>query len=104
MRIAAEAGLAPRIHYLDANDRVVMMDFIEDRGLDNFPGGPAGLAQATGALLRQLQSGALFSPFMDYTDLVRRVWAHVCRTGLFAGGVLDAASERLADLCRIYVL
>jgi hypothetical protein len=31
MRIAAEAGIAPRIHYLNADDRVVMMDFIEDR-------------------------------------------------------------------------
>src|SRR5689334_17107563 len=29
MRIAAEQGIAPRIHYLDADARVVMMDFIE---------------------------------------------------------------------------
>src|SRR3954470_9681073 len=61
MRIAAEAGLAPRIHYLDASDRVVMMEFVEDRGLENFPGGPSGLAQASGALLKQLQGLPLFS-------------------------------------------
>jgi hypothetical protein len=104
MRIAAEAGLAPRIHYLDANDRVVMMDFIEDRPLDTYPGGPAGLAQASGALLKQLQGLPLFSRFMDYPDIVSRVWAHVCRTGLFADGVLDAASQRLADIRNAYVL
>ena len=33
MRIAAEAGIAPRIHYLNADDRVVMMEFVEDRPL-----------------------------------------------------------------------
>ena len=104
MRIAAEAGLAPRIHYLDAHERVVMMDFIEDRGLENFPGGPPGLAQATGALLQQLQAVPLFAPFMDYPDLVGRVWVHVCKTGLFAEGVLDAASQRLAEIREAYVL
>lgn len=104
MRIAAEAGLAPRIHYLDADERVVMMDFIEDRGLEDFPGGPPGLAQATGALLRQLRALPLFAPFMDYPDIVGRVWAHVCKTGLFADGVLDAASERLAEIRDAYAL
>lgn len=104
MRIAAEAGLAPRIHYLDANDRVVMMDFIEDRGLENFPGGQAGLAQASGALLRQLQGLPLFARFTDYPDIVRRLWAHVCKTGLFADGVLDAASQRLIEIHKAYVL
>ena len=104
MRIAAEAGLAPRIHYLDANDRVVMMDFIEDRGLENFPGGPPALAQASGALLRQLQGLPLFARFTDYPDIVGRLWAHVCKTGLFADGVLDAASQRLAEIRRAYVL
>ena len=38
MRIAADAGIAPRLHYLDANDRVMMMDFIEDRPLETYPG------------------------------------------------------------------
>ncbi|SDO84571.1 phosphotransferase [Afipia sp. GAS231] len=104
MRIAAEAGLAPRIHYLDANDRVVMMDFVEDQPLDTYPGGPLGLAQATGALLKQLQGLPLFSRFIEYPEIVRRVWAHVCKTGLFADGVLDAASQRLIDIRKAYVL
>jgi aminoglycoside phosphotransferase (APT) family kinase protein len=104
MRIAAEAGLAPRIHYLDASDRVVMMDFIEDRGLETHPGGPLGLAQVTGALLNQLRGLPPFPGFMDYPDIVGRLWTHVCKTGLFADGVLDAASQRLADIRKTYVL
>jgi aminoglycoside phosphotransferase (APT) family kinase protein len=104
MRFAAEAGIAPRIHYLDADDRVVMMDFIEDRPLEAYPGGSLGLAQAVGAMLKQLQALPLFSSFMDYPDIVDRLWAHVCKTGLFADGVLDAASQRLADIREAYVL
>jgi thiamine kinase-like enzyme len=104
MRLAAEAGIAPRIHYLDADDRVVMMDFIEDRPLEAYPGGRQGLAQAIGAMLKELQALPLFLPFMDYPDVVERLWSHVCKTGLFAAGVLDAASQRLAEIRKAYPL
>jgi aminoglycoside phosphotransferase (APT) family kinase protein len=104
MRCAAEAGIAPRIHYLDANDRVVLMDFIEDRPLDAYPGGRQGLAQAIGAMLKKLQALPLFSSFMDYPNIVDRLWAHVCKTGLFAHGVLDAVSQRLVDIREAYAL
>ncbi len=104
MRIAAEAGIAPRIHYLNADDRVVMMDFIEDRPFETYPGGRQGLAQATGAMLKKLQDLPLFPCFMDYPDLVDRLWTHVCKTGLFADGLLDAASQRLIDIRKAYAL
>jgi thiamine kinase-like enzyme len=104
MRIAAEAGISPRIHYLNAEARVVMMDFIEDRPLETYPGGPQGLAQAIAAMLKKLQALPLFPCFMDYPDLVHRLWTHVCKTGLFAHGVLDAASQKLIEIRRAYAL
>lgn len=104
MRIAAEAGIAPRLHYLDANDRVVMMDFIEDRPLETYPGGSRGLAEAVGTMLREVQALPPFPCFTDYPDIVDRLWAHVCKTGLFADGLLDAASQRLADIRASYTL
>jgi len=104
MRIAAEAGIAPRLHYLDANDRVVMMDFIEDRPLETYPGGGAGLARAVGAMLRKLQALPPFPCFVDYPDIVNRLWTHVCKTGLFADGLLDVASQRLVQLREDYAL
>jgi len=104
MRIAADAGIAPRIHYLDEGDRIVMMDFIEDQPLETFPGGSRGLATAAGAMLRELQALPQFPHFMDYTELVQRVWAHVCRTGLFVPGLLDEASQRLAEIRRTFEL
>lgn len=98
MRIAADVGLAPRIHHLDEQARIVVMDFVEDQRLESYPGGPQGLAQAMGAMLRQVQALPTFPHFVDYPDIVARLWAHVCRTGLFADGVLDLATERLAQI------
>jgi Phosphotransferase enzyme family len=104
MRIAAEAGIAPRIHYLDMNGRVVMMDFIEDRPLETYPGGYQGLAQAIGTMLQKLQALPPFPGFMHYPDLVDRLWAHVCKTGLFAQGLLDGASQRLIEIRNAYAV
>lgn len=103
MRIAAEAGIAPRIHYIDERARVVVMDFIEDHPLETFPGGARGLAQALGEMLRQLQALPSFPRFVDYPDTVARLWAYVSRTNLFADGMLDAHSERLAQIRSAYV-
>jgi aminoglycoside phosphotransferase (APT) family kinase protein len=102
MRIAAEQGIAPGLHYLDENDRVVMMDFIEEEPLETYPDGAPGLARAIGAMIRKLQSAPLFPGFVDYPDILGRLWAHVCRTGLFADGLLEDASSRLAEIRATY--
>lgn len=103
MRIVADAGMAPRLHHLDETARVVVMDFIEDRPLETFPGGPRELARATGQMLKQLQALPSFPRFVAYPDIVARLWAHVCRTGLFADGILDPHTERLARIRDAYV-
>jgi tRNA A-37 threonylcarbamoyl transferase component Bud32 len=104
LRIAAEAGIAPPVHYLDVDHRVVVMDFIEDRPLETHPAGQQGLAQAIGAMLQKLQALPPFPVFMDYPDLVERLWAHVCKTGLFAPGLLDAASQKLMMIRSSYAV
>ena len=81
-----------------------MMDFIEDRPLETYPGGHQGLAQAIGAMLRKLQALPPFPGFMDYPDLVDRLWTHVCKTDLFAHGLLDAASQRLIKIRNAYAV
>jgi Phosphotransferase enzyme family len=90
MRIAADAGIAPMIRYIDETARVAVIDFVEGQSLAGFPGGPIALAQALGQLLRRVQATPRFPRFVNYPDIVGRLWAYVCRTGLFAPGVLDA--------------
>lgn len=102
MRIAAEAGIAPRLYHVDEVARVAVMDFIVEQPLQSYPGGPHALAQALGKMLRRLQATPRFGRFVDYPDITARLWAHVCRTNLFAPGVLDAHTQRLADLRNAY--
>lgn len=102
MRIAADADIAPRLYHADEPSRVAVTDFIIRRPLDAFPGGPAALARALGELLARLQGTTLFPDFVQYPDIVARLWAHVCRTGLFAPDVLDPCTERLADISEAY--
>jgi len=102
MQIASEAGIAPKIYYLDEMARVAVMDFIEKKPLSAFPGGPGGLAQAMGELLRRVQATSPFPQFVEYPDMVGRLWTWVCQTGLFAPGALDPYTERLASIRKAY--
>lgn len=103
MRIAANAGIAPPIRYLDEARRVAVMDYIEPRPLRTYPGGLPGLMSALGELLRCLQSAPAFPHFVAYPDIVARLFAHVRRTGLFAAGLLDPHVERLERISAAYI-
>jgi hypothetical protein len=102
MRIAAEAGIAPEIRYIDEAARVAVIDFIEQQPLKTYPGGPLALAQALGELFSRVQATPAFPYFVNYPDIVARLFAHVRRTGLFAAGLLDAHVERLELLRGAY--
>lgn len=102
MRIATEAGIAPAIHYLDEAARIVVIDFIERRPLKTYPGGPRALAQALGELFSRVQATPVFPYYVNYADIVARLFAHVQRTGLFAAGLLDAHVERLELIREAY--
>src|SRR5882757_615732 len=102
MRIAAEAGIAPEIRYLDEGARIVVIDFIAQQPLHGYPGGPEALARALGALLARVQATPVFPHFVNYPDIVTRLFAHVRRTGIFAAGVLDPHVARLERLREAY--
>ena len=102
MRIAAEAGIAPRLYHVDEASRVAVMDFIEEQPLSAFPGASQALAQAIGELLARVQRTPSFPRFVQYPDMVSRLWAWVCQTGLFAPGVLDPCTEHLQRVCETY--
>jgi aminoglycoside phosphotransferase (APT) family kinase protein len=102
MRIAAEAGIAPKIRYVDEVARVCVIEFIAQQSLKTYPGGPGALAHALGALLSRVQATPAFPSFVNYPDIVARLFAHVRRTGLFAAGLLDPHVERLELLREAY--
>jgi len=102
MRIATEAGIAPAIHYLDEAARIVVIDFVEHQSPHTYPGGPRALAQALGELFSRVQATAVFPYYVNYADIVARLFTHVLRTGLFAAGLLDAHVERLELIRQAY--
>jgi aminoglycoside phosphotransferase (APT) family kinase protein len=102
MAIAAEARIAPTIHYVDEVARVAVMDFVEQVHLKAYPGGPAALARALGELFSRVQATPVFPYYVNYPDIVARLFAHVRRTGLFADGVLDPHVRRLELLGKAY--
>ena len=102
MRIAAEAGIAPRLHHVDEAARVAVMDFIDEQPVSAFPGGVPALAKAIGELLARVRATTPFPRFVQYPDMVGRLWSWVCGTGLFAPGVLDRCNDHLQLICERY--
>ncbi|MCB8879472.1 phosphotransferase [Acidisoma cellulosilytica] len=102
MTRAAQEGLAPRLYYTNETLGVAVMDFIDAKPLNTYPGGSAGFAQGIGGLIARLQAVPAFPHFVDYTDMVGRLWTYLCSTGLFAPGILDRTSARLARVSEAY--
>ena len=103
MRIASDAGIAPKVHHIDETARVVVMDFVEEKPLSTYPGGPHALAHAVGSILGRVKRTPPFPRFIEYPEVVGRLWRWVRQTGLFAPGVLDPCTEHLARIREAYV-
>lgn len=97
-RIASDAGLTPHLFYADDANGVAITDFVREQPLGNFPGGKPALAQALGRLLRRVQETPPFPVFVEYPDIVARLFAYVRSTGLFAPDLLDRHTEHLEAL------
>jgi aminoglycoside phosphotransferase (APT) family kinase protein len=102
MRIAAEAGIAPALHYADPDGPVAIMDFVASRPLAAHVGGKDGLARELGGLLARLQETELFAPFADYGWLLERMLGFVRGSGMFAQGLLDRHLEGFQRLREAY--
>jgi len=102
MRIAADAGIAPRVRYLDADAQVVVMDFLRQRPLAQYPGGPRVLARDLGALVARLQQTPAFPRLHEFPAVIARMLAFLRSSGLFAEGLLDAHAEGFERIREAY--
>ena len=103
MRIASEAGMAPALRYVDADAGVALMDFVRQRPLSQYPGGPSALARDLGRLAARLQRTRAFPRLWDFPKVVERIFGFVRSSRLFADGLLDphaAAFERVRAAYR----
>jgi aminoglycoside phosphotransferase (APT) family kinase protein len=99
LRAAADAGIAPPVRFVDPSRGISVVDFVTERPLAEYPGGPPALARDLGLLIRRLQDTAAFPmPDITYRDLVGRMLAFVRDANVFAPGLLDphvAGYERI---------
>jgi aminoglycoside phosphotransferase (APT) family kinase protein len=100
MRIAAEAGIAPPLRYANDGAGAAIMDFVVQRPLHQYPGGPSGLAAALGKLAVRLQATEPFPTLGDYRVYLDRMLGHL-RT-LFTTGLLDPHMEGFARIRDAY--
>ena len=98
MAIAAGAGVAPPLHYVDAEAGVAIMDFIEAVPLESFPGGDPARVRALAELARRLQATEPFPVLGDWRAIVGRLLTLL--ESKFAPGLLAphrAAYQQLID-------
>ena len=98
MRIASEAGIAPRLHYSNDAAGMAIMDFIAGYPLSSYPGGQSALAVAMGELVGRLQATDAFPVLGDYRVFVSRMLGYL--KSRFAPGLLDehhAGFDRIRD-------
>jgi hypothetical protein len=103
MKAAGEAGIAPALRFVDAGLGVALMDFVTQRPLSQFPGGPPGLVRELGSLVRRLQDSTVFpAPEITYLEVIGRMLEFIRRSRVFAAGLLDPHAEGLGRIRDAY--
>ncbi len=99
MKIAAEAGLAPRVLYADAQDGVAITDFVVAR--------PCALSRPEriaelGQTIRALHETPAFPPLIDYLDGVEGLTAQALGSGLPSPSLIAQARATQIALSTAY--
>ncbi|HEX5421378.1 MAG TPA: phosphotransferase [Gammaproteobacteria bacterium] len=102
MRTAAEAGIAPALHYADAASGVAIMDFVASQSLFDHPCGREGLLRGLGMLIAELQATSPFPAAADYPVLIADLLRGLAESGRFTQGLLDPHREGLRRLTEAY--
>lgn len=98
MLAAAQAGIAPAVHYADADTGIAIMDFIAGRPLSGHP----DIARELGTLAARLQAIPPFPSIGDYGSVVGGMFQEMLDSSLFADGLLDPHREGLERIRAAY--
>jgi hypothetical protein len=102
MAQAARAGIAPPLRWADPAAGIVVMDYIRSRPLQEYPGGPAALARAAGALIRRMQTDTVFPVVARYPEVIGTLLQNARDSGMFATGLLDPHFSGFERICAAY--
>jgi Ser/Thr protein kinase RdoA (MazF antagonist) len=97
MKAAADAGLAPRVHYTNAEDGIAIIDWID---AVHFPLDEARVRLP--ATLRRLHALAPFPRAFNYVTAHRFFVWRLRAAGLLPTGETEPVFHRYAQLCAVY--
>jgi aminoglycoside phosphotransferase len=99
MRIAAQACLAPRVRYADADDGVAIIDLVPPHSLAlDYPGVAHELVVELAQAVRVLHQGPAFPPLVDYLDGMDALIGQHRQFDLLEASTTDELFARFADL------
>jgi hypothetical protein len=102
MRIAADIGVAPPLHYADPETGAAVMDFVPTRSVFEYPGERLALVRDLGGLIVRLQGGSDFPRLAGYPAIIAHILTLVRASNLFAPGLLDPHVEAFARIREAY--
>lgn len=102
MQIAADAGVAPPIRFVDDAAGVVVLPFIEQRPLTDHPGGAEGAAAEVAGLLRRLHDAPTFAAHGDHLENLGRLVGFLGGSGRVGPGLLDRHREGFERIRAAY--
>jgi aminoglycoside phosphotransferase (APT) family kinase protein len=101
MQVAADAGIAPPIRYVD-DAGVVVIRWIEQRPIAEYAGGPGALAAAGGQLLARLHETTTFPSRGDHLENLAGLFGVLESAGRVAPGLLDGHREAFEQIRAAY--
>jgi thiamine kinase-like enzyme len=101
MRIASDAGVAPRVLYADATDAVAIMEFVHahtDAGDDARRARLASLART----IRVLHEAPLFPPFMTFFDAMSTILSYLESNASLPPAILARVLAGYRAIAEVY--
>ena len=103
MRIAADAALAPRVHYANAEDGVTIVDFIPQKSLVlDYPGDRSALVVELAQTVRLLHETPAFPPLVDYLDGMDALIVRFQESGIVAPDAIAPYLAAYGELATVY--
>jgi len=94
MKLAADRGIAPQVHYANAEDGVCISDFIEGRSPTRSQLAEPDMLDSLAILVRHIHDGPEFPPLLTIPDLIEALApSHIARGAGVFSQVLEMTRE-----------
>ena len=101
MRIASDAGVAPRVRYADATDAVAIMEFVHTRTDAGDNARRARLASLA-RTIRTLHEAPLFPPFMNFFEAMSTILGYLESNASLPPAILARLLEGYRAIADVY--